>query len=75
MRLFGEYYRELIPNGVDHPNIRNFLKYGWKGVVFHNGLSILAKQQGYDDTDSAFSTQSFIEGESNWSQDSDSWIP
>ena len=35
--LFGQYYREDVlshPEGKDHQNIRNFLKYGWKGVKF-----------------------------------------
>lgn len=35
--LFGQYYREDVlehPNGNDHQNIRNFLKYGWQGVSF-----------------------------------------
>ena len=35
--LFGHYYREDVvknPDGSDHQNIRNFLKYGWQGVRF-----------------------------------------
>jgi len=35
--LFGEYYREDVlkkPEGTDHQNIRNFMKYGWEGITF-----------------------------------------
>lgn len=35
--LFGEFYREDVlknPNGTDHQNIRNFMKYGWDGISF-----------------------------------------
>lgn len=35
--LFGDYYRVDVmqnPNGTDHKNIRNFIKYGWKGVNY-----------------------------------------
>lgn len=34
---FGAYYREDVlkhPDGTDHQNIRNFMKYGWAGVKF-----------------------------------------
>ena len=37
LALFGKYYREdvlLNPDGKDHANIRNFMKYGWPGIVF-----------------------------------------
>lgn len=37
LSLFGKFYREdvlLHPDGKDHPNIRNFMKYGWAGVRF-----------------------------------------
>lgn len=33
--LFGDYYRiEVLenPNGDNHRNIRNFMKYGWDGI-------------------------------------------
>ncbi|MGG5210246.1 HopJ type III effector protein [Chryseobacterium sp. MIQD13] len=35
--LFGEFYREDVlknPEGADHQNIRNFMKYGWEGISF-----------------------------------------
>lgn len=34
---FGEYYRNDVlknPEGIDHQNIRNFIKYGWEKIVF-----------------------------------------
>ena len=33
---FGQYYRDVLqtPEGVDHQNIRNFMKTGWDGVSF-----------------------------------------
>lgn len=37
--LFGDYYRVDVlthPNGTDHQNIRNFIKYGWDGIQFQN---------------------------------------
>ncbi|MBQ4810076.1 HopJ type III effector protein [Pseudoalteromonas luteoviolacea] len=37
LHCFGHYYREdvlLNPNGTDHANIRNFIKFGWQGVSF-----------------------------------------
>jgi HopJ type III effector protein len=36
---FGDYYRNdvlLNPEGTDHQNIRNFIKYGWEGIRFEN---------------------------------------
>ena len=34
MKLFGEHYRSVKenPEGDDHQNIRNFMKYGWEGT-------------------------------------------
>ncbi len=35
--LFSEFYREDVlknPEGTDHQNIRNFMKFGWEGIVF-----------------------------------------
>jgi hypothetical protein len=61
--------------GSDHPNVRRFLQSGWPEVTFPSGLAILSKQQAYDDTDSAFSTQMAIEGAQGWDEGSDSWIP
>ncbi|TDL99236.1 MAG: type III effector [Flavobacteriaceae bacterium] len=37
LALFGDYYRiEVLenPEGTDHGNIRNFIKYGWEGISF-----------------------------------------
>ena len=34
LKLFGEIYSNLDPNGTDHPNIRNFMRDGWGGVSF-----------------------------------------
>ncbi|WP_109830247.1 HopJ type III effector protein [Reichenbachiella versicolor] len=37
LHCFGEYYRHDVlkdAQGDNHQNIRNFIKYGWKGVKF-----------------------------------------
>lgn len=37
LHLFGDYYRVDVlknPEGTDHQNIRNFIRYGWEGVRF-----------------------------------------
>lgn len=37
LALFGAFYREDVlnnPNGNDHQNIRNFMKFGWDGISF-----------------------------------------
>lgn len=37
LACFGAYYRDDVlknPDGTDHQNIRNFMKYGWDGVKF-----------------------------------------
>ena len=37
LALFGDFYRNdvlLNPEGEDHQNIRNFIKYGWNGIRF-----------------------------------------
>ena len=37
LALFGGYYRDDVlgnPEGRDHGNIRNFMKYGWAGIHF-----------------------------------------
>ena len=34
---FGAFYRNDVkqnPQGSDHQNIRNFIRYGWEGVAF-----------------------------------------
>jgi len=75
LRLFGEIYRDLKPEGTDHANIRAFIKTGFSGVSFPTGLAIASKLQAGDSTDEVFDTQAKIEGESGWTADSDSWIP
>jgi len=43
LHCFGDYYRVDVlqnPEGVDHQNIRNFIKHGWSGITFrHSPLS------------------------------------
>lgn len=37
LALFGDFYRNDVlqnPEGEDHQNIRNFIKYGWNGIRF-----------------------------------------
>jgi hypothetical protein len=37
LACFGDYYRKDVlenPEGTDHQNIRNFIKFGWEGIVF-----------------------------------------
>lgn len=37
LACFGAYYhRDVLehPNGTDHGNIRNFMKYGWEGISY-----------------------------------------
>lgn len=37
LALFGDYYRLDVlmhPDGEDHANIRNFIQYGWEGIIF-----------------------------------------
>jgi hypothetical protein len=75
LRLFGEIASDLSPDGTDHMNIRNFIKSGWSGIEFDNGLAIVSKLQAFDDTDSAMSTQASIEGSQGWDADSEIWIP
>jgi hypothetical protein len=39
LNLFGDYYHKDVlktPEGTDHQNIRNFIKYGWNGIAFEN---------------------------------------
>ena len=38
LALFGDYYRLDVlgnPQGNDHQNIRQFMRDGWEGIVFH----------------------------------------
>lgn len=61
LKLWGQYYREVLadPDGDSHQNIRNFMKYGWDGVPFENGIALTRKNTG--------------EGE--WDEYAESWIP
>lgn len=37
LHCFGAYYRDDVlkhPDGMDHQNIRNFIKTGWAGIGF-----------------------------------------
>jgi len=41
--LFGDYYRIDVlqnPEMNDHANIRNFMRYGWEGVVFEGNALV-----------------------------------
>jgi hypothetical protein len=51
--LWGQYYREVLadPDGDSHQNIRNFMKYEWKGVPFENGIALTKKNTGDGDWD------------------------
>lgn len=45
LNLFGDYYRQDVlnnPDGTDHQNIRNFMRYGWQGIRF-KGAALTAK--------------------------------
>lgn len=45
LNLFGDYYRLDVlndPEGSGHQNIRNFMKYGWEGIVFE-GCALMIK--------------------------------
>ncbi len=37
LHCFGDFYRNDVlgdPDGTNHQNIRNFMKYGWEGIEF-----------------------------------------
>jgi hypothetical protein len=45
LALFGDYYRIDVlgnPEGTDHQNIRNFIKFGWEGIQF-DGVALSQK--------------------------------
>jgi hypothetical protein len=47
LHCFGDYYRKDVlgnPDGIDHQNIRNFMRTGWTGVVFEG--TALSPRQG-----------------------------
>ena len=48
LNLFGHYYRLDVlsdPHGTNHQNIRNFIKYGWTGIVFQSTALTLIPNQ------------------------------
>jgi hypothetical protein len=61
LKLWGQYYRDVLkdPDGDSHQNIRNFMKTGWEGVPFENGIALTSKNVG--------------EGE--WDTFAESWVP
>lgn len=61
LKLWGQYYRDVkaSPDGDDHQNIRNFMKSGWDGVPFENGIALTRKNVG----------------ENEWDEFAESWIP
>lgn len=61
LKLWGQFYREVKndPDGDSHQNIRQFMKYGWEGVPFENGIALTRKNSG--------------EGE--WDAFAESWMP
>lgn len=61
LKLWGQYYREVVadPDGDSHQNIRNFMKSGWEGVPFENGIALTRKNTGDGD----------------WDEFAESWIP
>ncbi len=43
LACFGNYYREDVlahPENTDHANIRNFIKYGWRGIQFDDNALV-----------------------------------
>jgi hypothetical protein len=61
LKLWGQHYRDVLkdPDGDSHQNIRNFMKTGWEGVPFENGIALTSKNVG--------------EGE--WDTFAESWVP
>ncbi|MBI3187386.1 MAG: HopJ type III effector protein, partial [Gammaproteobacteria bacterium] len=46
LACFGAYYRNDVlenPEGSDHMNIRNFMRYGWHGIQYQ-GKALTPKQ-------------------------------
>lgn len=45
LSLFAEHYQSVVknPDGTDHQNIRQFMAFGWTGVIF-DGQALLPKQ-------------------------------
>jgi hypothetical protein len=39
LHCFGDFYRKEVlddPDGTNHQNIRNFIRYGWEGIHFES---------------------------------------
>lgn len=45
LACFGEHYRSVVadPAGDSHGNIRAFMKTGWEGVLFPDGIALTWK--------------------------------
>lgn len=43
LACFAEHYRKVLstPEGIDHANIRSFMRYGWAGIEFLGDRSVL----------------------------------
>ena len=44
LSCFGTYYRNDVlenPDGDDHQNIRNFIKFGWEGISFEGSPLVI----------------------------------
>jgi hypothetical protein len=49
LALFGDFYRNDVlgnPQGSDHRNIRNFIRYGWDGIAFQ-GEALRPRHSSY----------------------------
>jgi hypothetical protein len=47
LALFGNYYRiDVLENldGIDHPNIRQFMQHGWTGMTFEHSSILTLKE-------------------------------
>merc|ERR1712048_866581 len=44
---FAEHYKQVLgdPEGTTHGNIRAFMKHGWDGVEFPDGLALAPKEE------------------------------
>lgn len=47
LACFGEHYRSVLanPSGNDHANIRTFMRTGWGGIEFPDGLALTLKER------------------------------
>lgn len=46
LTAFGQHYRDVLsePSGSSHANIRAFMRSGWEGVSFPEGLALRPRQ-------------------------------